>query len=166
MNLVDGFGRVLRALLLGLFALIVAIEEWGWRPLAALAGRLSRWPPLGRLEARIAASSPRVALVLFLVPATAFFPLKIVALWLIDDGRVALGVGLILAAKVIGTALVGRLFMLLEPKLVQFARFARALAWWRRTKARVHAALRGSAAWRRVRLLRLMSRRWLRRMSS
>jgi hypothetical protein len=102
-------------------------------------------------------------LVLFMVPALLLFPVKLVALWLIHLGQTALGLGVIVAAKLLGTALVGRLFVLTEPQLMQFAWFARALAWWRATKARVKAAVAGSAVWRGVRAVRRRLRVMLKR---
>ena len=56
------------------------------------------------------------------------FPIKLVALWLIQDGQATLGIGVIVAAKVLGTAFVGRLFILVEPQLMTFAWFARCAA--------------------------------------
>jgi hypothetical protein len=155
--------RVLRGLLLALAALVIFIEEWGWRPLTALAARLASWPPLARLEARLQALPPRGALALFLVPAVALFPLKLLALWFIHQGRTALGVTVIVAAKLLGTALVGRLFILTEAQLMHYAWFARTLAWWRATKARVKAAVHGSGAWRAARVVVRRGRLWLRR---
>jgi len=162
--------RVLRGVLLTLAAIVLFIEEWGWRPLTALAARFARWPPLARLEARIAGVSPRFALALFLVPALLLFPIKLLALWLIHEGRAVLGIGVIVAAKLLGTALVGRLFVLTERQLMQFAWFARAMNWWIATKQRLKALVAGSTAWRasrdamrRMRIwLRLRMRRWVR----
>lgn len=74
-----------------------------------------------------------------------------------------LGVSVIVIAKVAGTALVGRLFILLETQLMQFAWFARALDWWRATQERVMAALRESAVWRSARAMQRMWRRLLQR---
>ncbi|HEX7440017.1 MAG TPA: hypothetical protein VF319_07940 [Caldimonas sp.] len=155
--------RLLRGILLAVAALVVFIEEFGWRPLSAGLARLARWPPLHRLEARIRRLPPRPALILFLVPALLLFPLKLGALALIHRGRAAAGLALVVAAKVLGTALVGRLFVLLEPQLLQFAGFVRALEWWRATKRRVDAALRGSSLWRRLRAARRGWRARLRR---
>jgi hypothetical protein len=158
--------RVLRGVLLTLAAIVLFIEEWGWRPLTALLARLARWPPLARFEARIASLPPRFALVLFLVPAVLLFPIKLLALWLIHEGRAALGIGVIVAAKLLGTALVGRLFVLTERQLMQFAWFARAMNWWIATKRRLKALVVGSAAWRAARRVRawlqLNVRRWVR----
>ena len=155
--------RVLRALLLALAAFVLLIEEWGWRPLTAWAARLGRWAPIARLEARIRAAPPKVALALFLVPAVMLFPIKLVALWLIHLGQTSLGVIVILAAKALGTALVGRLFIITEPQLMRFAWFARALAWWRATKLRVRAAIDRWPLWQAVRRTRRRVTLWLRR---
>ncbi len=143
--------RLLRGVFLLLAALVIAIEEWGWRPLTAWAARIARWPPLAALEARIRRAPPKVALGLFLVPALMLFPIKLAALWLIHRGHAVLGLLVIVAAKLVGTALVGRLFILAEPQLMQFPWFVRALTWWRATQRRVHAALFESPAWLAVR---------------
>jgi hypothetical protein len=149
--------RALRGVLLALAAVVIFIEEWGWRPLSAWAARLALWPPFARLEARIRTLPPRWALLLFIVPALALFPVKLVALWLIHLGHTALGVAVIVLAKLLGTALVGRLFVLTEAQLMQFAWFARALAWWLATKQRVREAVQRAAAWRAA---RAWMRRW------
>ena len=149
--------RFVRGVMLMLAAGVLFIEEWGWRPLSAWAGQLAKWPPIARLEARIVQVQSRWALVLFLVPAVLLFPVKLLALWLIHEGRAVLGVAVIVAAKVLGTALVGRLFILTEPQLMRIAWFARAMGWWRATKARVKAAIAESALWRSV---RATVRRW------
>jgi hypothetical protein len=164
MSLLRGLRRVLRGVLLALAAAILFIEEWGWRPLTTAVGWLAQWPPLARLEAALRRVPPRWALVLFLVPAMLLFPVKLVALWLIHQGQTALGLGVIVAAKLLGTALVGRLFVLTEPQLMQFAWFARALGWWRTTKERVKAAVQGSATWRAAQALRRRVRVALRRL--
>jgi hypothetical protein len=155
--------RLLRGVLLAVAAVVIFIEEWGWRPLTAWAARLASWPPLARLEARLQRLPPKLALAMFLVPAVLLFPVKLLALWFIHQGRAALGVAVIVLAKVLGTALVGRLFILTESQLVQFAWFARALAWWRATKLRVKAAVRGSTVWRAARGAARRGRVWLRR---
>lgn len=159
MKLLRPLARAARGVLLALAAAVLFLEEWGWRPLTAWAARLAQWPPLARLEARIRRASPAAALAMFLVPAVALFPVKLLALWAIHQGQTLPGVLVIVAAKLLGTAFVGRLFILTEPQLTQFAWFAAALGWWRRTKQRVHEALAAWAPWRRVRAL---SRRWRR----
>jgi hypothetical protein len=143
---------------------VVFVEEWGWRPLAALAAKVARWPPLAALERRIRRAERHVALALFLVPAIALVPVKLVAVWLIQDGRATLGIAVIVAAKVVGTAFVGRLFVLVERQLMTFPAFVRCRALWRSTRDRVMAALRQSVLWRSARAIRRVARRGLNRL--
>jgi len=157
-TLLRGLWHVLRAPLLALAFVVLWIEEWGWRPLSAWFARLGRWPPVAWLEVRIQGASPPVALVLFLVPALLLFPAKLAALWLIHEGETMLGVAVLLVAKVLGTALVGRLFVLCEPQLMQFGWISRLRAWWLETRARIAEAANRSVLWQGLR----RSLRWLR----
>src|SRR5205085_10404210 len=105
-----------------------------------------------------------IALTLFLVPALLLVPVKLVALWIIREGSATLGIAIIVAAKVVGTAFVGRLFILVEPQLMTFGWFARCIGWWRATRDRVMAALRASVVLRSARALRRLAARWLQRL--
>jgi hypothetical protein len=156
-----GLWRLLQGLGLALLAIVLFVEEWGWQPLTAMAARFAKWPPVAWLEARIVTAPRYLALLLFMAPATLLFPLKIAALWLMGEGHAELGVFLIILAKVLGTAFVGRLFILLEAQLMSFAWFARSLHWWRRTKA----VARGSRFWRRARAARRAWRHWIARVT-
>ena len=157
------FWRLLRGVLLALAAALMFFEEWGWRPLTAWAARMAQWPPIARLEVRIQQLSPGLALALFVLPSVLLLPVKLLALALIQGGQAGLGLVVILVAKLLGTALVGRLFILTESQLMHFGWFARALGWWRATKERVKAAVRASLAWRAVRASRRKLRMWFRR---
>ena len=155
--------RAVRALLLAIAALWFFLEEFGWHPLAALLGRLTRWPPWARLEARIARVPARPALLLFLLPAAVLLPVKLLALHLIQGDHAVTGLVVIVAAKLLGTAIGGRLFMLMRPQLMTLRRFARAMAWWRQTRWRVRRALQASAGWR---ALRAALARWRQRLDA
>ena len=144
----------LRAVLLGLAAFVLLIEEWGWRPLSRWLARWAQWPPLARLEACIRTLPPYAALAVFLVPVLTLFPVKLLALWLIHQGSTTLGIVVIVLAKLVSTALAGRLFVLTEPQLRQFAWFTAGLAWWHATKARLRAALEKLSVWRAARRMR------------
>ncbi len=161
MNLIGWTARVLRGLLLTLAAIWLFLEEWGWRPLARWLGRLARWPPWARTEARVSRLPPRAALLVFLVPVVLLLPVKVLALWLLHAGHTASGVGVIVAAKLIGTAIGGRLFVLTEPQLMQVRGFAMILNWWRGMRARVQRALDASRPWR---VVRASVRRWRERL--
>ena len=77
------------------------------------------------------------------------------------DGRATLGISVIVAAKVIGTAFVGRLFVLVEAQLMTFPWFVRCRAFWHATRERVMAAWRQSMLWRSAHVIRRAARRGL-----
>jgi len=108
-----------------LVAIVIVFEEWGWRPLAALLGRLALFRPIAWLEARIQELPPWPALCVFVAPTMLFLPLKLIAVWLIAGGHVMWATGLFAFAKVAGTALFARIFQLTQPRLMELSWFAR-----------------------------------------
>ena len=107
--------RGLRNAATALLALLILFEEWGWEPLQRLVARIARLPLLRRVEAAIVRLPPRAALAVFLLPTLALLPVKLLALGLIAHGKRMLGVAVIVAAKLVGTAVVARLFTLTQP---------------------------------------------------
>jgi len=156
-------GRGWRALLHWTVGLVLLFEEWGWEPLARWAARLARLPLLGRLETRIARLSPHAALAVFVLPGLLLLPVKLAAVALVARGEVVTGIALIVAAKLVGTALVARLYQLVQPALLQLVWFARLHARWIAWKAVVLARLRASVPWRVARAMRRQIRRRLQR---
>ena len=128
-------------------ALLILFEEWGWTPLARALGRIARWPVLGRLEQRVARLGPRIALAVLFVPALALLPVKIGALWLVGLGRVMMGLTILVIAKILGTAVVARLFLLTQPQLMRLGWFARLYGRWFAWKTRAVASLVESPGW-------------------
>ena len=155
---------VLRAWLLALvkwpLALIILFEEWGWEPLQRLLARIGRWPGFRWIEGWIRGLSPYAALALFAVPALALLPVKLAALWAIHQGHAAWGLAVIVLAKLVGTAIVARLFTLTHDTLMQLAWFARVYARWSAWKAGLLAWVRASAAWQAAAALRRSLRAW------
>jgi hypothetical protein len=143
---------VLRTCLQIVLALLILLEEWGWRPLGDLLGRLARWQPWARIESAIARLPPYAALVAFALPTLLLLPLKFLALFLIAKGQLVLAALLFAAAKVVATALVARLFVLTQPALMQIGWFAwcydRFMPW----KEALAAYVRSSWVWRTARL--------------
>lgn len=160
--------RLLRALLDAtlspLLALLLMFEEWGWAPLARLMARLARLPLLAQLERLIARLPPVAALLVFALPALALLPVKLLALYWIGQGHALAGLGVIVAAKIAGTAVVARLFTLTRPALMRLAWFARGYRAWKRWKDALMARVRRSRPWRRMRALARRIRAQLRRL--
>ena len=150
-------------------ALVILFEEWGWEPLQRLMARIARLPVLRQLEALIARLPPSVALLVFLLPGLVLLPVKLAALWLISHGQKLLGVVVIVVAKLVGTAIVARLFTLTQPALMRMPWFAAVYARWSAWKAVLLAWVRESAVWQTMRAWRLAvrdaARAWLARLT-
>ena len=149
---------VLRSVLRGaielLFALILLFEEWGWRPLAALLARLAKYPLVAKVEALISGLPPYGALVVFAAPSLLILPLKLVAIFLIANGHTLSAALLFIGAKIAGTAILARLFMLTQAKLMQISWFARGYNWLMPWQERMFAVVRASWAWRYGRIVK------------
>ncbi len=142
-----------------LLALIIVFEEWGWRPLAAALARLSRLKPIAWLEAHIQRLPPYGALVVFVMPSILILPLKLIALYLITAGHEVAAALLFIGAKVVGTAIVARLFQLTEPQLLQIPWFARVYGIVMPWKHALTDWVRKSWAWRYGRVVKERVRR-------
>lgn len=146
--------RGLKSLVFWLLAGVVLFEEWGWAPLARLFAALGRLPVWRQLERLITRLPPWAALLAFGVPMLVLIPLKVLALFLLGLGHLGTGLGLIIAAKVIGTALAARLFVLTQPALMKIGWFARLYIPWKIWKDQLLRQVRCSVPWRLTRNFR------------
>lgn len=137
-----------------LAALVLLFEEWGWQPLMALLGRLSRFRPWAVLELWIAGLPPYAALVAFALPTTILLPLKLVSVWLLADGYFITAGAVFLGAKVVSTALIARIFTLTKPALMQIGWFARAYGVFVPWKDHFFGMIRASWPWRYGRMVK------------
>jgi len=150
---------VLRTVLQIALALLILLEEWGWRPLADLLGRLARWRPWAQVETAIARLPPYAALFVFVVPSALLLPLKFLALFLIAKGQFVLAALLFAGAKMVATALVARIFMLTQPALMQIGWFAWAYDTIMPWKEALVERVRASWVWRVSRLWKERAKR-------
>ena len=147
--------RSLRWVLLALLAIVLAYEEIQWR-LSAVFAYLGRLPVLHQIENWVRTLPPYGALVLFALPSTLLFPLKLLALHWMAGGHPGLGIATIMVAKVGGTALVARIFQLTQTALLT-------IPWCRWTYDKV-IALRKAAydIWKSLPMVRWWRARWAR----
>ena len=134
--------------------LILLFEEWGWRPLANLIGRLRRFEIWARFENWLTTLPPYGALCAFVLPSCLIFPLKIAAVYLVATGHFLTAALLLLGAKVVGTAVLARIFVLTQPKLMQIGWFASLYDWVVPWKDALFARIRASWAWRYARVVK------------
>ena len=116
---------MLKKLLLTMLAIFVIFEEWLWDMLTAAGQWLANVFNLERFDEQLASASPLQALLVFLIPLALVTPLNIFALFLITHGGLVEGILLEIAAKLIGTLLVARIFKLVRPALLTFSWFAK-----------------------------------------
>lgn len=131
-------------------AIIVILEDWLWDDLQRLAAAFGRLPVLRQLESLIASLPPYGALAMFGAPSLLLIPVKLAALWLISHGQATVGFLVVVIAKVVGTALVARIYTLTEPKLLLIGWFV-----WLHTrfvafKSRVYNTIKASRIYQRV----------------
>ncbi len=137
-----------------LLAIIVLFEQWGWQPLVALLSRLGRLAPIAALERWITTLPPYAALVAFGLPTAFLLPLKLLALYLIAQGHTVAAAALFIGAKIVGTAVVARLYQLTSPQLMRIGWFKRAHDVVVPRLHALHEEIRRSWAWRYGRMVK------------
>jgi hypothetical protein len=140
--------RIITAPFVLLAAIIILLEDWLWDDLARLAAAIGRLPVFHQIESLIISLPPYGALILFAVPSALLVPLKLIALYFISHGHAILGFATILGAKIAGTALVARLFILTKPKLLRIRWFAWLYERFVAFKERLYAAIKSTAVYR------------------
>lgn len=155
--------RFFRAIAAALLVPLLLFEEWGWEPLAAFAARLARLPIWARVEHGLRSLPPWGAVLVFFVPVLMLLPVKLLGLFLLGRGHAGAALALLVGAKLVGTAIVARLFQLVEPALMRIRWFAHWYPRWKGWKNDVLAQVRMSAAWRAAGAARIAARRWWRR---
>lgn len=134
--------RLLTPPLIVLAALLMWVEEWLWEHLKVLTAWVAKFPLFKWSERLIQRLPAYPTMAVFLLPGAVLFPVKLGAVWLMTHGQVLLGIGVIVAAKVIGTAVVARLYVICQPKLMTIGWFARLHDWLTATRDRLYAAIR------------------------
>ena len=151
------FRRRARTALLFLGAFLFLIEEWLWICSNQVFGWFSRFGLLRWLDRWLCSLAPAAALLILCVPIGLLFPLKILGLWMIASGSFLSGCCVMLAAKIVSTAIVARIFLACRPQLLQMSWFARLHNLALVLRDRIHRWMAQQPAWRDA-------RRWTARM--
>jgi hypothetical protein len=118
-RLKERIGHLLWSGVVGVATLVFVIEEWLWDALKAVMSRLGRLPVISQLESWISRLPPAGAAVFFVLPTSLALPVKLIALRMIAHRHVLEGGLVILAAKIVATALFARIYVLTQPALMQ-----------------------------------------------
>jgi hypothetical protein len=158
--------RILRGFITVLAAFWIFIEEWIWDTLKAAMAWVGRLPGVHWVEVRIAKLPPYAAMSIFAIPWLILIPAKFFALWLLGSGHARSGIAVFVVAKVIGTAVLARLFTLTKPALLRIGWFERLYKRFVAWRERIYAYVRRLAGWRVARYwmtrLRTGLRAWMR----
>lgn len=143
--------RFLTPPLIVIASLLMWIEESLWHWLK----RVTRWiaviPLVHRFEAWLVRLSPYPTVVVFLVPMTTLFPLKVLAVYWVTRGYWLPSLMLIAFAKVLGTAIVARMYVVCQPKLMTIAWFRQLHAGLYLLRNHLYAALQALPFYRAIR---------------
>ena len=130
-----------------LAAAIMFLEEWLWDHLTTFMAWVARARVFRWLEARLGALPPYGAMAVFLIPGAMLLPVKLAALYLMTRGHPGGGLLIIIAAKVVGTAIVARIFTVCRPALLTVRWFRGLYEWIVRLKNRLYTAIKSMPAW-------------------
>mgnify|MGYP007041524594 CR=1 FL=1 len=140
-----------------LAAALFLAEDIVWGITSRCLAAISRHPFAAWIEARVQALGPYPTLLLFLIPALALFPVKLLGMWLAASGHPLFGLAVFAGAKIGGTAIAARIFTLSREKLLGISWFRSGHDWLLALKHRLYAAVRSLPAWplasRKVRAL-------------
>jgi hypothetical protein len=147
-----GWGRMVKRLLAAPFVVLATIlilmEDWLWDDLARLAAAIGRLPIFRQLETFIIKLPPYGALVFFAAPSLLLVPVKLAALYFLSHGQATLGMATVVGAKLVGTALVARIFALTRPSLMRIGWFAWVYERFTAFKTRIYDALKSTTIYR------------------
>ncbi|MBF0422710.1 MAG: hypothetical protein HQL73_06940 [Magnetococcales bacterium] len=153
---------LIKRVLIVFATLIVLFEEWIWDEITRLVTWLASRRLVARLERWIQTLSPIVTVLLFALPLVGLLPAKILAVYFLTHGQVMRGVVVLVVAKVIGTAVSARLFVLAKPKLMTFSTFVWIYTRVIRLKTWAHDRLESAIWYQNIRQILMALKQFLR----
>lgn len=133
--------RFLTPPLIVIASLVMWIEESLWFGLKRLTNWVALIPLVRHFELAILRLPAWLTVVVFLLPTTLLFPIKVLAVYWAARGFWLASLGLLIGAKVLGTALVARLYVVCHPKLMTIGWFRRLHDWLIATRNWLYAAI-------------------------
>lgn len=145
--------RALEIAIVPLAAAIVFFEETLIKYLNVAMAAVARWPPIAKLEAWLVQLPPYAALAAFVAPSILILPIKLVALWFATMGLYGLALGAVIVGKMLGTAVLARLYRILRPTLMTIPWFARLDTWFFYWRDQAYAFVRSLGPWQRAKAI-------------
>lgn len=142
--------RALELLLVPLAAAVVFFEQVLIRMLNAITAALARWAPIAALEAWLKKQPPYIALTAFVMPSILILPIKLSAIYFAAHHMFMTAIAAVVIGKLLATAIVARLYVVLRPTLMTIGWFARADTWFFYWRDRAYAFVRALPAWQKA----------------
>lgn len=159
----DWLKRALTPPLIVLAALLMWCEEWLWVRLKWLTRSIARFPLIHWYEAAIVKLPPYPMLVVFLLPGLLLLPVKLLAVYWFTRGHWLLSLSVIIGAKVLGTAIAARSYVVCHPKLMTIEWFRYSHDWLIATRNYLYAAMRAMPLYQAIRTRMLKFKESLKR---
>ena len=140
----------LELLLVPLAAAVVFFEQTLIRWLNAITAALARWAPIAALEAWLKKQPPYIALMAFVMPSILILPIKLSAIYFVTHHMFMTAIAAVVIGKILATAIVARLYVVLRPTLMTIGWFARADTWFFYWRDRAYAFVRALPAWQKA----------------
>ena len=153
--------RALELAFIPIAAAIVFVEDVLLHYLGVAMAALAKWPPVARLEGWLRGLPPWAALLAFLAPSTLVLPVKLAAVWFVLQGRFGLATASIVVGKMLATALLARLYLILRPTLVTMPWFLASETWLFAWRDRLYGFVRALPAWQRATAMLRRTKAWL-----
>ena len=134
--------RLLTPPLLVIAALLMWVEDSLWQWLKQFTAWVAIFPVVRRLETLLAQLPPYAAIAVFLLPTMLLLPVKLLAVYWITRGYWLASFTLLAAAKVFGTAVVARMYVVCHPNLMSIDWFRRVHDWLLTTRDALYSAIR------------------------
>ena len=106
-------------------ALLLIFEEWLWDKTLAITRKIANLPVIKQIESLFRKLPPYWALIALCLPWLLLLPVKFLAVHLVSHHKPVLGVVILLSAKVVGTAILARVFALTRDAALKIAWFKR-----------------------------------------
>lgn len=160
----DGLKRFLTPPLIVLAALLMCCEEWLWERLTWVTGWIARFPLIRWYEQFLRRLPPYPTMVVFLLPGTLLIPVKLLAVYWMTQGYWLLSLTVIVGAKILGTAILARSYVVCHPKLMTIDWFRHLHDWLIATRDGLYAAVRAMPLYQAVRTRLVSIKQAVRRM--
>jgi hypothetical protein len=134
-------------------AAFVFVEQVLIKYLNVAMAAFARLPPIARFESRLKVLPPWAAFVTFVCPSLLILPVKLSAVWFVLHGFYTTALVVVLAAKLVATALLARLYRILRPTLMTIPWYAAIDTWFFEWRDKAYAFVRSLPAWQGARAL-------------